>query len=83
MKKKHINTKKHTANITTLPTGHTLTGYSGPILQRGQENKSVLQTSPPNSLGSDKNKCFSLEWWHPGYFLVDLELITVKLFFRE
>lgn len=60
-----------------------LTGDGGSISQRIHNNKAVLQAPPSDPLGSDQNQRFPSKRGHPGHFLIDLQLITVKLCSRQ
>lgn len=72
--------------ISILPNTHeTQWQWAGPTRYGGSEasgvenHEAVLQTAPAHSLSTNQNQRLPLEGWNLCHFLVDLQLVPVKL----
>lgn len=54
------------------------TGYGGAKEQWVYHNQSVLQASTAHTLSTNQDECLPLEWRHPSYLLIYLQLMTIK-----
>lgn len=55
------------------------TWYSGAKTGGLENHESVLEAASAHTLCTDQNQRLSLEWWHFRHFLIDLQLVSVKL----
>lgn len=55
------------------------TWYSGAKAGGLEDHQSVLQAASADPLSTDQDQRLSLEWRDLCYFLIDLQLVSVKL----